>query len=39
MMKKQGMDKDEVEYVDLIKDSISYREDIRTIEVRFKNLI
>jgi hypothetical protein len=39
MMKKQGMDNDEVEYVDLIKDSISYREDIRTIEVRFKNLI
>ena len=39
MMMNQKMDEDELEYVGLIKDGISYKEDIRTIQVSFKALI
>jgi hypothetical protein len=39
MMKKKEMDRDELEYVGLIKDSISLKLDIRTIQVCFKTLI
>ena len=38
-MKKQKMDKDEVEYVGLIKLAISCQEDIRAIQVCFYTLI
>ena len=40
MRKKQQItEKDELEYVGLIEDSIGYREDIRAIEVCLKSLI
>ena len=39
MMRKKTEDKDELEYVRLIQESISYRDDIRTIQVYFKTLI
>jgi hypothetical protein len=33
------MDKDSIDYVGSIKDSIRYKNDIRVIEVSFKTLI
>ena len=39
MIINQNMDKDELEYVGLIKDGIRYKEDIRTIQVSLKALI
>jgi len=39
MMKNQKMDKDALEYVGLIKDGISLKEDIRIMQVKLKPLI
>ena len=39
MKKKHDLDKDELEYVGLIEDSIRNRKDMMTIEVCFKTLI
>jgi hypothetical protein len=39
MMKKQRMETDELEYVGLIRDAISYKEDIMTMQVSFYTLI
>jgi len=39
MKKKQDLDKDELEYVGLIEDSIRNRKDIMTIEVCLITLI
>jgi hypothetical protein len=39
MMKKQKLDNDELGYVRDIRNSISFKEDIRTMQVIFKTLI
>jgi hypothetical protein len=39
MMKKQKLDNDELGYVRDIRNSISFKEDIRTMQVSFKTLI
>jgi hypothetical protein len=39
MIKNQGTDKDELEYVGLIKDCIRYKDDVRAINVFINNLI
>ena len=39
MMNLNGLDKDNLEYVGSIKDCISYKDDIRAIQVCFKSLI
>jgi hypothetical protein len=39
MIKRESMDEDEVGYVGLIRESISYIEDIRTMQVSFKTTL